>query len=184
MTQDELIDQIQLDIPDAPRATVADQIKRMARELCSEANTWVYDGIVVVAAKSGYPQLVPVDGEPLRIIELKDNDQAMVAGRDFTQPTASTVELLRNTSKDTLTGKLAMRPTMADDVPDSLLTDWYDTISNGTLWRLYLMPQPWKNPELATYYQRQYRSGVADAKRLANFGHQRGGARVKMRRFI
>lgn len=184
MTQDELIDQIQLDIPDAPRATVADQIKRMAREFCNEADAWVHDGIIVVAVKSGYPQIVPVDGEPLRIIELKDNDRALKGGRDFVQPTPTTVELRCSTTKDTLTGRLAMRPSLADSVPEALLTDWQEAIANGVLWRLFLMPQPWKNPELASYYQRQYRAVITEAKTKARHGHAQGGARVKMRPFI
>lgn len=184
MTQDELIDQIQLDIPDAPRATVADQIKRMARDLCNGADAWVQSGIIVVAAKSGYPQLVPVEGEPLRITELKDGDQPLTAGRDYRQPTPSTVEILHKTKKDTLTGKLAMRPRLDEDVSESLLNHWHNTIADGVLWRLFLMPQPWRNPELASYYQTQWQSGITDAKRHATHGYQRGGARVKMRRFL
>lgn len=184
MTQDDLIDQIQLDVPDAPRATVADQIKRMARDLCDEADAWTQTGIIVVAAKSGYPQLITAEGEPLRIVELKDNGRAMTAGRDFVQPTPSTVELLRTTTKDSLTGRLALRPTLSDDVPDALITDWHNTLADGVLWRLFLMPQPWRNPELASYHQRRWMSGLSDAKRRATHGYARGGARVKMRPFL
>lgn len=184
MTQDELIDQIQLDVPDAPRATVAEQIKRMARELCNEADAWVQSGIIVVAAKSGYPQLVPAEGEPLRITELKDGDRCLSPGKDYHQPTPSKITLARKTEKDTLTGKLAMRPRLDEEVSESLLTDWHNTIADGVLWRLFLMPQPWKNPELAGYYQRQWRGGTTDAKSRATHGYERGGARVKMRPFI
>ena len=184
MTQDDLIDQIQLDIPDAPRATVAEQIKRMARELCEHADAWVHSSILVVAVKSGYPQLVPVEGEPLRIIELTDNKQLMKPGHDYTQPTPDSIEIRKNTTKDTLNGKLAMRPKLTEDVPDTLITNWHKTLADGVLWRLFLMPQPWRNPELASYYQRQWQGGLTDAKQRANHGYQRGGARVKMRPFI
>ena len=184
MTQDELIDQIQLDVPDVPRATVADQIKRMARELCDQADAWLYTGIVVAGAKSGYPQLSPGEGEPLRIVSLNDNGYAMKPGYDFVQPTPTTVKILRDTTRDTLNGKLSMRPRLDEDVPSTLLTQWRDTIACGVLWRLFLMPQPWRNPELASYHQRQFTAGVTDAKSKASYGHARGGARVKMRRFI
>lgn len=185
MTQDDLIDQIQLDIPDAPRATVADQIQRMARELCDAGDAWVYTGIVVVGAKSGYPQLlVPENAEPLRIAALSDNGHPMVSGRDFVQPTPATVELLRKTTKDSLTGKLALRPVPGAAVPEAVLTHWHAVIADGVLWRLFLMPQPWRNPELATYYQRQFRAGTTEAKQRATHGYARGGARVKMRPFI
>jgi len=184
MNQDELIDQIQLDVPDAPRATVADQIKRLARHLCEEADAWVHTGIVVVAAKSGYPQLVPMEGEPLRITELNDGDRQLRPWLDFVQPMPDVIDLLHTTGKDTLTGKVAMRPKLTEDVPAALITDWSRTLSDGVRWRLFLMPQPWQNPELASYYQRQFQSGITEAKRYATLGHARGGARVKMRRFI
>lgn len=184
MTQDELIDQILLDVPDAPRATVAEQIKRMARDLCNGADAWVQAGIIVVAAKSGYPQIIPVEGEPLRIAELLDNGHKMAPGRDFDQPTPSTIEIHRKTTKDSLTGRLAMRPRLNEAVPESLLNHLHNTIADGVLWRLFLMPQPWRNPEMASYYQTQWRGGLTDAKRNATHGYQRGGARVKMRHFI
>ena len=38
MTLDELVNQVILDVPEAPIMTIRDQIKRMARELCQEAD--------------------------------------------------------------------------------------------------------------------------------------------------
>lgn len=185
MTQDDLIDQIQLDIPDAPRASVAEQIKRMARELCDEADVWVHTGIVVVAAKTGYPQLlVPSDGEALRILELKDGDRPLSPGCDFNQPSQSRITLMGTPKNDDLTGRLACRPTLTVEVPDILLTEWGDTIGDGARWRLLMMPQPWKDPGLASYYRTEFFAGVSRAKQKATTGHARGGRRVRPRQFL
>lgn len=184
MTQDDLIDLIQLDIPEAPRAAIAEQALRMARELCDEADAWTHQGYLVVAAKSGYPQMVETEGEPLRIVSLEDGGMTMVAGRDFVQSAPNRIQLLRKTQKDVLTGTLAMRPYLNTTMPESLLTDWGPVIANGARWRLLLLPQPWRNPEMATYYQTEYRAGVSDAKRRAIHGHAKGTTRVKARRFI
>jgi len=92
MTIDDLVNQVAIDVPDAPLMTVREQIKRMARELCQEADAWVIEGIVVVAAKSGYAQvLTPENGEVLRISALKDTDRYLKANFDFEQkrPTRS-----------------------------------------------------------------------------------------------
>ncbi|MDP4546486.1 hypothetical protein [Marinobacter sp. MDS2] len=185
MTQDELIDQVLLDIPGAPRATVRDQLKRMARELCQAADAWVHRGYVVVAARSHYPQLiVPEGAEPLRIRSLKAGDRVLRLGADYRQPEPGRVEMLRQPDRDSLTGELACRPTTTEPLPESLLNDWADPIGNGARWRLLMMPQPWKDPALAAHYHTQYRAGVHDAKQAATLGHARGGARVRPRPFI
>ena len=185
MTLDDMLNQVILDVPEAPIMTVREQIKRMARELCQEADAWVIEGIVVVAAKSGYAQvLTPENGEVLRISALKDTDRDLKANFDFEQKRPNQITMLRDTKSDTLTGRLACRPAVGADLPEALLNDHADTICNGARWRLLLMPQPWRDPEMATYYQTQYRSGTTDAKRLASFGHARGGIRVKARQFI
>ena len=185
MIFDDLVTQVAIDVPDAPLMTVREQLKRMARELCQEADAWSVEGIVVVAARSGYPQmLTPENGEVLRINNLKDGDRTLRAKIDFEQPRPNEITFIRKPQHDTLTGRIACRPVMGADLPDSLLHDYADAIADGARWRLLLMPQAWRNPEMATYYQSQYRSGIADARRVANLGHARGGARVKARQFI
>lgn len=184
MTLDDLIDRIALDVPEAPRATISEQIKHAARELCTEADAWVRRGIVVVAAKSGFPQIVFGDAEPLRIIALQDDGRPMVPGRDYEQPSPATITLLRDTEKDTLTGALAVRPAMSASVPQALVRDWYSVLHDGVLARLFMLPQPWRNAELALYHKREFRAGITHAKSKALHGHARGGARVKMRPFL
>lgn len=185
MTQDELIDQVLLDIPEAPRATVRDQIKRMAREFCQEADAWIHRGYVAVAARSNYPQLiVPEGAEPLRIRSLKAGDRVLRLGVDYVQPDPGRIEMLRKPDRDNLTGELACRPTTTDSLAEALLNNWADPIGDGARWRLLLMPQPWKDPGMAAYYHTQYLSGIHDAKQAASHGHARGGARVRPRPFL
>ena len=184
MTLDDLIDRISLDVPDVPRATISEQIKHAAREFCTEADVWVRHGIVVVAAKSGFPQIVAGDAEPLRIIELKDDGRLMMPGRDYEQPAPATITLLRDTRKDTLTGSLAVRPALSASVPEALVRDWYSVLHDGVLARLFMLPQPWRNAELAIYHKREFQAGITHAKSMALHGHARGGARVKMRPFL
>lgn len=185
MTQDDLVDMIELDIPDAPRATILDQAKRMARELCQEANAWVLTGIAVVGAKSGYPQLLaPEDADVLRIIALTDGDKPLCPRKHFDQFSAGRVTLHVKPQNDSLSGTIACRPKVGADIPADLLLNYADTIADGARWRLLMMPQPWQQPDLASFHRDLYLSGVSDAKRKAAFGHAQGGARVRPRRFI
>lgn len=185
MTLKELVNQVVQDIPEAPLLTIRDTLARMARELCTDADAWVQRGeIVVAAANTDYPQVVASQGEPLRIISLTLDGQERVQGEGFTQPAPTVIEFDRKPDASMVYGQLACRPSPGEMPPDEVVSRWADVIADGARWRLLLLPQPWRNPELATYYQQRFLSGVTDAKQHSRLGHARGGARVKMRRFL
>lgn len=184
MTQDELIDQILLDVPDVPRASVLDQIKRMARELCQDTDVYAHTGLIVVGARTGYPQVIPPTGEPLRILWLKDGTRTLKAEQDFFQSSPTSIEFSYRPKQDVLTGRMACKPELSEDVPEELLNRWSEVIGNGARWRLLMLPQAWQDKELAMHYRNLFITGSNDAQRLVHFGHARGGARVKPRRYI
>ncbi|MES3674437.1 hypothetical protein QC589_00620 [Halomonas elongata] len=185
MTLDDLVHQVVQDVPEAPLMTIRDAITRMARELCTEADVWVQEGEpVVVAANTANPQIVASSGEPLRIVSLKIDGRECVQGQGFDQPTPTSIELYQRPKASMLYGRLACRPAMGDMPPAEVVDRWDMAIANGARWRLLMLPQPWRNPELANYYHQQYLADVAMARQNSRLGHARGGARVKARRFI
>lgn len=185
MTQDDIVNQVVQDVPEAPLMTIREAVIRMARELCTEADAWVQDGEpVVVAANTDYPEVEASRGEPLRIISLTINGRECGNGEGYRQTSPKTVILDRKPSASVIYGRLACRPIRGDMPPSSVVSRWADVIADGARWRLLALPQPWKDMDLALYHQRLWQSGVNDAKRLARYGHQTGGARVRSRRFL
>jgi len=185
MTLNELVNQVVQDVPEAPLLTIRETLARMARELCTEADAWVQRGEpVVVAANTDYPQVVASQGEPLRIVSLTLHGRERMQGDGFRQPAPTVIEFDRRPEGSLLYGQLACRPAPGDMPPEEVVSRWGEVIADGARWRLLLLPQPWRNAELASYYQQRFLAGVADARQHARLGHARGGARVKARRFI
>jgi len=165
--------------------TIRESLSRMAREMCTEADIWVEQGPVVVAANTDYPQVAGMDGEPLRIRWLLlGGRRVRQSNSTFVQHTPETITFSRKPEESLLEGALACRPSPGDMPPDEVVSRWGEVIADGARWRLLMMPQKWQNAELASYYNRQYRLGVASARQLSALGHAHGGSRVKPRRFI
>lgn len=185
MTVSDLANQVLQDVPEAPLLTIRETLARMARELCTEADVWVQrDEPVVVAANTDYPQVAASQGEPLRIVSLTLSGRERVQGNGFRQPAPTVVEFDRRPETSLIYGQLACRPLPGEMPPYEVVSRWGEVIADGARWRLLLLPQPWRDPELATYYQQRFLAGVADARQHSRLGHARGGARVKMRRLI
>jgi len=187
MTLDDLIDDVALDVPDAPRASIRDTLRWAQRELAREGNAWVVsDEPVIVAADTAYAELEPpVDAEPVRILSVEVDGRAIHPGSDYRQVSPTRIELRRTPDASTLRGRLAVAPTSdAPDLPLELLSQHAETLKHGARYRLLMLPQAWRNPEIAMLHQRYWLAGISDAKRLASYGFQAGGARVRTRRFI
>ena len=183
MKLDDLTRQVLQEVPEAPLMTIKDQIRRMAREFCTEADAWVETGYVVAGATGQYPQIVSGQGQPLRVIELFDGEER-ISGGSFRQSTSTTIEFDRTPENDMLKGRVACRPGLDDDPPDEVLERWAEPIGDGAKWRLLMMPQPWQNGELSSFYQRSYNAGINEAKRLSRLGHNNGRNRVRARPFL
>lgn len=54
----------------------------------------------------------------------------------------------------------------------------------GAVANLLMLPQAWRNPDVAMHYERLFRSGINDVKRNATLGYSSGRSRVRARRFI
>ncbi|WP_163557583.1 hypothetical protein [Halomonas sp. NO4] len=186
-TLDELVDNVVMEVPDAPLMTIRDMLRWAGRRLCTEADVWVErDGPIVAGADTDYPEvIVPAGAEALRIRELKtDDDFTYELGVHFTQPTPSTVAFEIDPSDSLLYGELAVRPQPGKTPPESVMERYYEALCDGARSRLFLLPQPWQNADLATLYQRRFQAAITEAKQHAQLGHARGTRRVKARRFI
>lgn len=184
--QQELVDRIAVEIPEAPLVTLREALRWSARQFCTEADAWIVsDEPVVVAANMRFPEIeAPAGAEPLRIIELLDGDRRLAPGRDYYQHGPTRIEFLSTPAGSILYGTLAVRPSSANWPPDEVLSRWAEGICHGALYRLLMMPQPWHNTTLAQYYRREMAAAQAEARQSRALGHQSGGARVRMRPLI
>jgi len=185
MTLDELVSDVALEVPDAPRASIRDTLAWAAREFCTEADAWVTgEEPIIYGADTDHPMLVPPQGEPVRIISLTLGGREVTQGSAFEQRGPTDIHFHQRPSVSVVYGRLACRPRVGDMPPAEVTSRWSTAIADGARWRLLMLPQPWRNPELALYYQQRFLAGIAEARQHARLGHARGSARVKARRFI
>lgn len=185
MRLNELVQEVQQEVPDAPLLTIRSMLAWAARDLCTEADVWVQrNQPAVVAANTDYPEVSASEGEPLRVLALTINGKRVHQGTAFEQTSPTSIQFSQRPTQSLIYGDVACRPRHGDMPPQDVLDRWGHAIADGARWRLLLMPQPWRSPEMATYYNAQYRSAISEAKQLARLGHGQGGAQVKQRRFI
>lgn len=74
---------------------------------------------------------------------------------------------------------LALKPSSFDSEFDPLLfQQWFETILDGTLYRLYLQPaKPYSNPQMAQYHGKMYRAGCQRARSVAQLNYTDGPGR-------
>ena len=74
---------------------------------------------------------------------------------------------------------LALKPvSFTTNLPPELFDQWFETILDGTLFRLYGSPaKPYSSPQLATFHGGKYRGGVARARAIADKQFTNGGGR-------
>ena len=89
-----------------------------------------------------------------------------------TQPNGST--FLRKGS-----AHLALKPvSFTTNLPPELFIQWFETILNGALGRLYMQPaKPWSSPQLGAYHTKKYKGGIAMARGIADKQYTNGGGR-------
>ncbi|WP_347506199.1 hypothetical protein [Pseudomonas anguilliseptica] len=186
MTIHDLIDSLAVDVPGCPRATLRDLLRWAQRELCTEGMAWVHsDGPVVVGALTDAPEIeVPPGAEVLRIFKLKDAGRELRPGKDYWQPTAISVAFARAPSFDELDGSLVCRPGAGRDMPADLLSRWDQALIHGAKFRLFAMPQLWRDLAMSDYHNQHFLAAQGAAKHLATAGHQQGSLRMQVPRFI
>lgn len=74
---------------------------------------------------------------------------------------------------------LALKPISYNvQLPPDLFMNWFETIMDGVLGRLYMLPnKPFSSPQMATYHSKRYRMGVARARATAQANNTDGGGR-------
>jgi len=68
---------------------------------------------------------------------------------------------------------LALKPTSFDtDLPQEMWSNWFETLLDGTMFRLYGMPaKPWSSPQNAQYHGTRFRQGINRARDIAERQH-------------
>lgn len=185
MTLQELVESLIIEVPGCPLPTIRDMLRWAQRELCTEADVWIFsDGPVVVGANTPNAEVeVPSGAETLRIINLVEGGKLLKAGIDYRQTGSNGVEFLRKPASNILLGTIACRPAHGQDMPDELISRWSEALMNGARYRLLLLPQPWRDPALSEFYRLKFLDVQSDARQLARDGHQSGSIRVRTPRF-
>lgn len=187
MTINDLVDSLIIEVPGCPIPTIRDMLRWAQRELCDKGNTWIVsDGPVVVGADTPYAEVeAPPGAEVLRIISLLQDGRPLRPGVDYRQGAAGGVEMLRGTPGSSyLLGSIACRPAHGKDMPPDLLSRWDEALTDGALYRLLGLPQPWGNPGRAEFHRIKFSDAQSNARHLASDGAQYGSVRMKTRGFI
>lgn len=186
MTLEDLTHATLVDAPGAPIMTVRDMLRWAMRELCAQGNAWIVDGEVATAAPDGETAdlVAPADAEPVRLLTLKLDGRDIPPGGRYRQDAPGTITLTPSIDASALEGRLAVQPIAGASLPEMLITTHAETLRHGALWRLLMMPQPWRDPETAMFHRQHWQAGITTAKQLASYGHHVGGGRVRARRFI
>ncbi|WP_110665199.1 hypothetical protein [Salinicola halophilus] len=181
MTIADLVDDIVLDVPEAPLMTIREAARWAQREFCDGTNAWRDDAKVVVTGRTG--ELAAKAGaEPVRVLAVRDGGATLRAGRDYRQGDALSVTFGRD--PDAPIATVALRPARGHDMPPQLLAHWREALIAGAKYRLLRMPQPWREMELAEQQRRRFAALIADALKTTSLGAERGTARVRPPRFI
>jgi hypothetical protein len=85
---------------------------------------------------------------------------------------ATLVDLYQPTTARTGEALLALKPRSFDsNLPPGFWSTWFETILDGTLFRLYGQPgKPWSSPQLAQYHGTRFRQGMSRARDIVNRG--------------
>lgn len=89
-------------------------------------------------------------------------------------PPAALVDLVSpQTAVRTGEAIVALKPVSLEaDLPAHMWTQWFETILDGTLGRLYALPaKPWSNGPLAQYHGTRFRQGLNRARDIAARGY-------------
>ena len=176
---DRLVQAVVQDVPEAPLMTVRDMLAWAEVRLCDQGNAWVVDDAEVTDTGA----LVVPAGKPIRALEVSRNGRAMSPGGDYEQTSPSSIEVFTTLSTDIITARVAVSPTDTDPFPDALKETHFEALRHGAVFRLLMLPQPWRNVDQAMYHEKHFEAGVNDAYRFSIYGQHRN-ARVKQRRFL
>ncbi|MGP9826895.1 hypothetical protein ACT048_20695 [Ectopseudomonas khazarica] len=187
MNVTELSQELMAEFPGCPMATLQDQLRWAQRALCTDGNAWIVDdGPAVVGANTPFAEVdVPDGAEALRLMSLRDaSGRELVAGREYRQNAANAVTFERVPEGLSVSGSVACRPAPGRDMPDELIGRWAEVLKVGARYRLYLLPQPWRDPAMAEFNRATFTSACSDARQQARIGFQTGAARVRVPRFF
>lgn len=176
---DRLVQAVVQDVPEAPLMTVRDMLAWAEVRLCDDGNAWIVDDAEITDTGT---IAVPA-GEPIRVLEVLRNGRVMTPGIDYEQVSPSVVDVFSASATDVVTARVAVKPTDTDPFPEALKEQHFEVLRHGAVFRLLMLPQPWRNVEQAMYHEKHFKAGVNDAYRFSIYGQHRN-ARVKQRRFV
>jgi hypothetical protein len=80
------------------------------------------------------------------------------------------IDLMDPTAVRTGWATLVLKPVSLDsNIPSELWSTWFETVLDGTLFRLYGLPaKPWSSPQLAQYHGTRFRMGMNRARDISN----------------
>jgi hypothetical protein len=186
ITTAEMAETLSIELPSCPLATIRDMIRWAQRELCSEGNAWISRGEpVVAAADTDYAELeIPVGAEAIRIISLNSDGRVLRPGIDYTQTGPNSIVFLSRPTSAMVYGELACRPSAGLDMPPEILTRWSEALMDGARYRLFMLPQSWREPNLAEFFRRKFMDSQADCRSISRSGYQAGSVKMQFPRFI
>jgi hypothetical protein len=208
---DLLFPYIQPELSNCPNELIRDAIRQAAVELCSRSNVWtgVLDPMPLMA---NYPVIdldSPSGAEVNTILRVwmpsgplcpVDMDALINSRPDWLTAVGTPSGYLRegqnslrlypiptgNDAGQPVYVRVSYRPKLkVKELPDFLISEWYDALIAGAKARLFLIPgNPWTNAQIAMEARARFNERIGDAKADELRGSVRRSVSVKPRRFL
>jgi hypothetical protein len=185
-----LLDDLQLQLPGALVGAIQAELRNTLRDFFIDTNIWVEDVDVKTKANVISYDITPsTPGVAVRLMGLKNADGSVV--RYATMPELGTLRLANAPSQpEKWTAKVVSTVSAAADrdgnpmFPMWVLDRYYDTILDGVLARMMAQSaKPYANQQMASYHQRRFIMGKAQAKHQGNVENTYGGQRWRFPAF-
>lgn len=180
-----LAEDLLIDVPGCPMATIRDALEYAQRELCTNGLAWVVDDeFVVVGAGSPQPEVdTPRSAEVITVMKLVMGGRHLKGGVDYKVTASGKVNLRVSPTEQLLRGEMQCRPAPGQSMPPELVARWSQDLKHGALYRLLQMPMPWGNPQKSEYHRIKFFESQGRANALYWEGHQAGSIKMRVPRF-
>ena len=166
MTLDDIVDDLLLVVPGAPRGLVREQARRSVWHVCRD--TRLFQADVYEAAIEKDVESLSIDAPADTEIQRIETVKLVVSGRDDPYWLRAAyedgeLELIDvPTNAGTITVRASLRPADASNAVPAVFDEFRDAIGDYATYRLLKMPgQKWTNPAAAGDHLGMYRSEVA-----------------------
>jgi len=177
------------DLPGCPQPVIVQSLQQAGRKFCVDTEALREELTIDVVEDQTEYDLRPTQMTLVHRIFNVEYDGTDLKEDKYVLQEGDTL-VLEDAPTEDITGGLVVtivrRPMITSMIlPVWFMERWSEAIMAGARAELMFQPmKPWSNPELGTYWDRQYKIGVAQAVREKFTEFKQADTAVKMRNFI